>query len=410
MSVATVESRLPRAARPYNGRVQHRALLVALTGCGFSASVGAGDGPGIDGGGDAPDGPVQPARDLPHLPPAAEVPGSGDVTVDAGIVIDTGTLTVTPAVSGLVVEMFPHDPAGPELAVIRVARLTITADGVLRATGARPLVIVADHIEVRGQIDVSANGSTAGAGAATAEAAFGAAGTHAATFHDSGGGGGGGAAMGASGGSAGTNNLCGTVATGAGGGGVVGDAPIAVLVGGGRGGAGSRGDCAAPAVPGGGGGALQLSARARLIATGVIDAGGGGGGGGVFCNSSDAGSGGGGGAGGAIYLDAPELELGGTLAANGGGGGGGGCGPTPGAGGPGDDAMAALAFAGGGSAGGCGTRGGDGATGERAPMAGANQACDGNAGGGGGAVGRIVVRGGATGTAVITPAAHPLAY
>ena len=66
---------------------------------------------------------------------------------------------------------------------------------------------------------------------------------------------------------------------------------------------------------GGAGGALQISSRTRITATssGIIDAGGGG---------ADPGkAGAGGGAGGAMLLEAPQISINGTLAANGGGGG-----------------------------------------------------------------------------------------
>ncbi len=356
-------------------------------------------------------------RDIPHLPTAAEAPGTGDLVISGPVTIDTTLVTLSSGAppAGVTLEQVAQDPGGSLLMVIRANTFTIQNGAQVRVIGTRPLVIVANTITIAGTLDASADTKTPGAGgqATNAGSGGGAVGTHAGVFHDSGGGGGGFATVAAKGGAAGVSMTClGAQADGGGGGGIIDMSTITVLQGGGAGGGGSRGNCPVQsnAAGGAGGGAIQLSAIQLLDVSGTVHAGGGGGEGGVFCSTSDAGSGGGGGAGGAIYFDAPAISFTGVLAANGGGGGGGGCGPG-GSGSPGTDANASTAVATGGNAGGgCGTRGGNGAANMAPPIAGVDQSCDGNGGGGGGAVGRIVLRGAVTGGGVASPPATPLTF
>jgi len=137
---------------------------------------------------------------------------------------------------------------------------------------------------------------------------------------------------------------------------------------------------------GGGGGALQVSSRTHITVTsaGIIDAGGGGADGGK--------SGAGGGAGGALVLEAPQVSVDGTLAANGGGGG---CFNTNGENGQVAYRAGSLEAKGGScnAANGVGS-GGNGGTKDMAPTDGVNASTttvvpDG--GGGGGAAGRVHV-------------------
>jgi hypothetical protein len=136
---------------------------------------------------------------------------------------------------------------------------------------------------------------------------------------------------------------------------------------------------------------VQLTAvRIRIEPTGGVHAGGGGGSGGApdsICGEN--GGGGGGGAGGAIFLQSPDIQHRGVLAANGGGGGAGASVSTQNSG---ADAHPGIEPASGGTRvnefghpGGCG----DALTGASCVRDGTDG--DGNAGGGGGGVGRITI-------------------
>jgi len=199
-----------------------------------------------------------------------------------------------------------------------------------------------------------------------------------------GGGPGGGSSNGAAnlgGGGGGYGGLGGSGAAGGGGAGQpggssYGDAVITLLVGGAGGGGGGGG--AASGIGGGGGGAIQLISNTSITVTmpaGAINAGGCAGTSGAGANDG----GGGGGAGGTIVLEAPTIEIAGSLAVNGGGAGAGHSpntatsgqlGRTPAAG-------ATSAANGGSGAAGSAANGYDGASG------------GGNAGAGGGAIGRM---------------------
>ena len=283
--------------------------------------------------------------------------------------------------------------SGPELCV--VAGTTVTVPGATRATGPRPLVVVATQaLTVEGTIDASSSAAAAGAGANATQCA--AAGTGA---DDTGGGGGGaGASFGAKGGDGGRGDendngapngkAAGGVATAA-------QTPDAV-----RGGCkgGNGGDAGAGRGTGGnGGGAVYLIAGTSItIATnGGVYAAGAGGGAGPAC-----GGGGGGGSGGMVGLDAPTITITGKVAANGGGGGGGGSsGTAAGAGGDGTTTMWNTRAAAGTSPGGNGVAGGQGsALGNLTGQNGPNGDCGGGAGGGG--VGAVWTHGTVTGTQV----------
>jgi hypothetical protein len=336
---------------------------------------------------------------VPHVPAAGAFAGTGRMILQGGAVIDTTSLTVGDLSypdgpeAAIVFDAWAQEPDGPELAVLHVEEFGIQS-GTVAVRGTRPLVIIArGEIRLAGMLEAGARGIEAGPGGSGpgVGAAAGGAGRHAGDSQDGGGGGGGhGSAGGVGGSGVCVDDVCGS---GGPGGVVAGTAELAVLAGGSGGGSGSirtLSDTCLPAPGGAGGGAVQLTSmdRIRIEPGGGVHVGGGGGSGGALdppCD--DNGGGGGGGAGGAIFLQAPEVENRGVLAANGGGGGSGASGSHF----PGQDALPAAQSASGGQqaedfgfAGGCGAAL---VTGCVLDGSGGN----GNAGGGGGGVGRIVI-------------------
>lgn len=338
------------------------------------------------------------------------------------VTLDTDELTIDPPIS-ISLLATPQATGGPELAVLRARALVFL--GTIKVTGARPLVVLADSIEVAATLDVSADGPVAGPGGAVADG-VGGNGIHtaggSANGSDSGGGGGGFGSAGEHGGNTCLREITPDLEdppTGGVGGVAFSTGTIEILQGGGAGGLGAQGGgneavCPRVARGGGGGGALQLSARFAIDIPGVIDASGGGGDGGVACMVETAGAGSGGGAGGAVFVEAPSITVSGTIVANGGGGGGGGgvtrADDTFSDGQPGRDGASGPAAVGGVGGGantlnGGGTTGGSGGIEGVAPTAGASR-CNGQTGGGGGGVGRVALRGQATlDDATISPTA-----
>lgn len=338
-----------------------------------------------------PDGGVDPTGlDVPHIGTPVE-PASG-VFLLGSAMIDTTSMTIRGAIvpPDVYFDVYPQHPSGPELAVLRVGSLTIASSGTVRAVGHRPLVIVASrNVAILGMLDVSARLGDAGAGGVEPAGEGVSSAPPDDITVDPGGGGAGHATAGASGGS-----VVGVL--GGAGGPSYGDDLLTVLTGGAAGGYGSARECA-PAPGGAGGGALQIFAASTISVgeLGAIYAGGGGGGGGLACRNGDAGGGGGGGSGGAIDLGAEVISIRGTVAAHGGGGGGAGSGGTFAEGRRGADGENGLAdrpARGGGEGGAYGTRGGDGGWRLLPAERGQTNFSPGNAGGGGGAVGRIVIR------------------
>ncbi|CAN5772086.1 hypothetical protein BH11MYX2_BH11MYX2_23950 [soil metagenome] len=209
-------------------------------------------------------------------------------------------------------------PGGVALCVIAGTDVTVNTT---RAYGTRPLVIVATGaLTVTGTLDAGSHHTGANrTGAAANDAACSTAGNG---EDDSGGaGGGGGGGFAGTGGTAGhgdTNNSGGSAGDSNGGaGGAVNTATL--IRGGCRGGNG--GDGANQGANGGdGGGAVYLIAGTAITINGGVFASGGGG----FAGQGGENGGGGGGSGGLIGLDAPQISVTGTIAANGAGGGGGG--------------------------------------------------------------------------------------
>lgn len=314
---------------------------------------------------------------VPHLPADAQYAGSGDLTLGTAV-IDTSVPEIrgTALPSGVTFVVRPHEPFGPELAVLYLRGLTVSSGSVVRIIGSRPLVVVAStDIEVSGVLDAGGKAAEPGAGAAGAR---GAGVDGLATDESAGGGGAGHAAVGADG-----SNGPST------GGPSYGDPELTILSGGSKGGTGGFRLCM-PVSGGAGGGAVQLFAAGaiRIRDGGGVNAGGGGGRGGDICNTAAAGSGGG--SGGAIFLQANEVLVRGVLAANGGGGGSGttACGGFDSDGNAGEDGALGAAPAKGGPSADCGSIvGGSGGSLQGPAVASPNG--NGAGGGGGGAPGRI---------------------
>jgi hypothetical protein len=281
-----------------------------------------------------------------------------------------------------------------------LAGTTITVDAKLRATGSRPLVLIAsDSIMTGAAIDVGSHRGPpeeTGAGADPAACAPGKAPT---TANNTSGGGAGGSftGLGGNGGDGG----------GAGGGAAGTPGAVAGTISELRGGcAGQDGQGTANGGKGHGGGAVFLIAGNKIDVQGGINAAGEGGAPGVTGSAG----GGGGGAGGMIGFDAPMITVSGLLLANGGGGGEGSGTATLGA--PGADPTGTAAAIGGKDN---TTNGGDGGNGSAGAAAGsgapgsngANGTNPGGGGGGGGGAGLVKAPGTANLGSQVSPAATP---
>ena len=237
--------------------------------------------------------------------PALVIPDGAQIDTDTGIVTASdGTVVHDGSVSSLVTF------GSTTIRVFAAPTLSLNS---LRATGTLPIAFVAaTTIELDGLVDVSADGSAAGPGAAGSASPANAAAVTESTCGvctDRGAGGGGNYIAGGMGG--------GDTATGSGGAGSGGTGETGfLLVGGGSGGTVMLMDIPEPVetYPGGaGGGAIQLVAGTQITLAGIINAGGGGGTNGELS---------GGGAGGTVILESPVVAIGATggIAANGGGG------------------------------------------------------------------------------------------
>jgi len=102
--------------------------------------------------------PVGPGSsdDVVHVGAADEYLGTGDLTIDAALAIDTGVMSLGMALpSGTTFAAASQDGGGPELAILHVRALAIHAD--VRVLGPRPLVLLADSFELTHTIDASAH-------------------------------------------------------------------------------------------------------------------------------------------------------------------------------------------------------------------------------------------------------------
>ena len=363
------------------------------------------------------------AVDIAYLDPPAEVPGTGDWTVETVIDFDTDLDPGAPDLEGLpagvtfTIQNQVATNARP-LLVMHVRKLDIRSGGGFGLYGSRALAIVAGaEVIVAGTIDASAaehvpgpggfgNTDVAGAGGGGNVPITGAT--------DTGGGGGG---HGTGGGRGGGGGCAGACIVAPGGGGTTVNDDMFYLGGGGRGGvAPTRSNCIARP-PGAGGGGLLIYSPTSIIVTasGIIEANGGGGGGGRYCPSVATLAGSGGGAGGQIELQSPTIgfALGARVIANGGAGGGGANNnnnQSEGATG-GNGAMSLTVATSGGAGGGTGGNGGAGSIGAGLGGNGTDVELGANGGGGGGGGGRIMLRHrGAQPPAITSPPAKFAVY
>lgn len=287
-----------------------------------------------------------------YVQPCFAAPLTGQRMIAGDIDTDTGSADCNAMVSNTT-----H-------CVIAAGTLAIGAGTTVRVTGDRPLVLVAETLDIQGTLDVASKRQPERIGANSHPA--GGCGTPTAAQASGGGAGG---TLGGEGGNGGTGD---------GGGGGVAALPVAItaLRGGCNGSVGKNSNNGNGGTAGRGGGAVYLIATALTVgANGVINASGAAGGAGV---AGDAG-GGGGGSGGFIGLDAATITNNGEIYANGGGGG---EGDSNQSGNPGSEATSTAAAAGGTNGG----MGGDGGAGGAATPAGdGRMSNDGGGGGGGGA-------------------------
>lgn len=347
------------------------AGLVAVAGCGFSASTGVPGEAGDGGLGDGDDAPVEldAAIDAPAsfqcygtFAVVCLEPPNAALTVNAPLAIDTDTSPMCRPTAG-----------ASTVAACVIAGTSVTINAGVVATGSKPLVIVATSgiitLNQAGSIDVASRATVRGAGSLAScigsTPSTGNSGGHGGTFIGRGGRGG-------------TGN-------GGAGGEAPGNVAAPMMLRGGCPGINGSGSVAASVGVGGrGGGAVSLIASAITISS-LINASGAGGLGG---KTNDSG-GGGGGSGGMIVLDAMDVTVNasGRLIAQGGGGGEGSSGSGPGANGS-DPSLAGLSAPGGfgfafnGGNGGAGSTSGDGGNGDD----------DNTGGGGGGGTGYIEQR------------------
>jgi hypothetical protein len=241
----------------------------------------------------------------------------GDVVVSKNQTFETALGGVLVGGSGNYTYQELTQTTGPKLGVFAVKSLTIEAGATVTTVGADALVIVAlDTIEIDGNL----YGNSQEQGGIIGPSVTNQGDTSFLVGSGSGGGSPGNpSTAGAGAGYCGTGgNGASTSGTPAQGGTTWGSAEIVPLVPGSNGGNGALGE------GGNGGGAIQLIAAGSIAVDGVIHVGGNGGwNSGVFDPAgvlSQQASGGG--SGGSILLEAPTVDVTGTLAANGGGGGG----------------------------------------------------------------------------------------
>jgi hypothetical protein len=390
--------------RRYHERVVRASLAIVIAGCGFRA--GASPDAISDDGSDLPvdaeriDAGPDDLGDVAHVPTSIEdgFDATGELAITGTTQIDTGDAGSAPSIDltlppGTALVTSVQDGGGPELAILQVGALSVSGQLIVR--GERPLVIIAwTSITVTGAVDASAQRGTPGGGGYGPALGPGRGddGTTGSNFNDGGAGGGGFGTVGGAGQASGD-------APAGGGGDLYGTPQLDRLEGGSGGGNMSPpGHCSEP--PGAGGGAVQLFARGTITIDGSVRANGGGGSGagtagGGLCSGWSV-SGPGAGSGGAIYLQASTVAGSGSALAQGGGGGGGSNYATSTGGGNGADGPSMIAAATGGN--GAGTEsgasndGGDGGYRDAPPSS--PSPLDGlydTGGGGGGAVGRIVI-------------------
>lgn len=380
------------------------AIVIAFSGCGFQhGALSTTDGGTID------DGDLDADIDsmaadavmsgVDFLPTSEETFSSTNWSPAANVTINTTAMTITPNPPAGVTFMVGQQETGSAVVILRVGDFAVASGRLVTVTGDKPLVILSDHdVTIAGTLDVGARKGERGPGGALPGIGSGAGGISVhdngsgSTYDDSGAGGGSFGSQGAAGGKAGPFE-----------GGPAGNTyPINGLIGGSGG--GLAGACSN--VPGAGGGALFLYAKHKMRISGAIRAGGGGGGGGTTTCPTGSGAGAGGGSGGLIWLQTPDLDGTGVLAANGGGGGGGSyVGVSNGGDGEDGRASATVAAAGGTKANSAeASAGGNGAV-QGMPAPAIPSLTAGNGGGGGGGLGRVVYHAPSVGSLSCSPTA-----
>ena len=252
-----------------------------FVGCGFSPAheSNGGDGGGItsdvmmngsgsDGGSGSGSGSGSSASFLAlHVPPAGQSAGTSDLTFTGVVTVDTDALTVGFTLpSGVVFDHWPQSN-GPEVAVLHVRALTVTASSQVTVVGSRALVILGnDNMTVIGTLDASANHARPGPAGSPAQNGQGAGGVglNQSTYYDSGGGGAGFGTVGQKGGnsSGGGPNVAGGA-----GGSTQGTDMLVNLKGGAGGGNADQLSCGSQTggSGGAGGGAIQLRDRKSVV-------------------------------------------------------------------------------------------------------------------------------------------------
>lgn len=351
-----------------------------------------------------PDAPAGQCADWTFTPsnvPCIDPIGAWSVGANQTYNTDTGTSTVSGAPVGAVVTQ--ND--GTTARVVSLNDFTIINGVALQVRGSLPLIVLVDGTAaIQGYLDLVGALGVAAAGSNSSLCVAGNSGGAGETDSMAGGGGGGGFG---GGGASGGMSSDGVGASGPAGG-TGGNATLTPLRGGCRGGNGGTANGTgggAGGVGGASGGAVQIAARTSIAIAGAVGLGGGSGG----FGRPQYGGGGGGGSGGALLLEAPSVEVTGSLCANGGAGG---EGAGQGQDGFGGESGKCSGAAGGGSGGSDGGAGGNGSYQTTGPTPGSNGPTNpilGGGGGGGGGAGRITIRGTRTGTAnVISPAATSL--
>src|SRR5690242_13769528 len=115
------------------------AVLV-LEACGFQGSEVPDGGDRLDATTppDAPPDGMVAADDIVHVAAGDERIGTGDLTIDAAITVDTTALSFGMALpDGVTFTSANQDGGGPELAILRVRSLA--GGGTVRVVGSRPL-------------------------------------------------------------------------------------------------------------------------------------------------------------------------------------------------------------------------------------------------------------------------------
>jgi hypothetical protein len=135
-----------------------RWILVTVifsTSCGFQSQVNPeqADAAIIADGPPQPDGAMSTSDNVAHVGSGDEYTGVGDLTIAAPITIDTGRMSFGMSLPpGVTFTPAKQDGGGPDLAILHVHRLNVHAT--VRVIGSRPLIAIADSLELTETINV----------------------------------------------------------------------------------------------------------------------------------------------------------------------------------------------------------------------------------------------------------------